>query len=279
MAIHTTDAIVLRQYAYRETSLLVTCMSERFGKLKGLIKGLRNDLVRYRSRMDLLTLNRIVFYDHRNSSLHLISQCELLDAYPQLPRELEVMRVAASCGELVDALVEVDESQPAIFELLKRTLERLTTTTGDLLSLRSHFILRLLRLSGFQPQLDECVECASELEEARSFWSVRQGGVLCERCLHEDPRAHPIDAWMIRVLSACSRTDEPLPLERPHAEEVHRRVDEFLRWRVERSLKAMGRQGAPSGHHRGPRRQDRVLQPSTDRPAGRWQPAWTPSPA
>ena len=282
MSIHTTDAIVLRQYAYRETSLLVTCISDRFGKLKGLIKGLRNDLVRYRSRMDLLTLNRIVFYDHRNSSLHLISQCELLEAYPELPADLDAMRVAASCGELIDALVEVDEPQPAIFELLQRTLTRITRRSDDLLALRGHFILRLLRLVGFQPQLDECTGCGRDLADAQGFWSVRQGGVLCEGCLHEDPHAHPIDEGMIRLLSACSRSDEPLPLARPHAEAIHRRVDEFLRWRVERPLKAMGHHGAPSTHHRSPGRQDRTRDAaamsrwSSSHPGDRRHPAFTP---
>ena len=83
MAIHTTDAIVLRRYLYRETSVIVSCLTDRFGKLKGLVKGLRAQPNRHRSAMEPLTINRIVFYDTHSSQLHLISQCELLTPLPE----------------------------------------------------------------------------------------------------------------------------------------------------------------------------------------------------
>src|SRR3989338_10726889 len=105
MGIHTADAIVLRRYPYRETSVLVTCLTDRFGKIKGLVKGLRVPVSSHRSAMEPLTLNRLVFYDTRSSSLHLISQCDLLEAFPSIQRELEGARAAASCIEGVDAVL------------------------------------------------------------------------------------------------------------------------------------------------------------------------------
>ena len=73
MGIHTTDAIVLRRYPFRDTSVTVSVLTDRYGKLKGLVKGLRAQPNRYRSAMEPLTINRIVFYDTRTSQLHLIS--------------------------------------------------------------------------------------------------------------------------------------------------------------------------------------------------------------
>ena len=78
MGLHTAEAIVLRRYPFRETSITLTCLTDRFGKLKGLVKGLRAQSNRHRSAMEPLTVNRIVFYDTRTSQLHLISQCELI---------------------------------------------------------------------------------------------------------------------------------------------------------------------------------------------------------
>ena len=51
MGIHTADAIVLRRYPYRETSVTVSCLTDRYGKLKGLVKGLRAHPNRRRSAM------------------------------------------------------------------------------------------------------------------------------------------------------------------------------------------------------------------------------------
>jgi len=238
MGIHTTDAIILRQYPYRETSVLVTCLTDRFGKLKGIVKGLRAPQTRYRSAMEPLTLNRLVFYETRTSSLHLISQCELLNGFTHLHTELAVMRAAASCAELADAVVEGGDAQPHIFHLLHDTLTRLGHEASQNPTLtRMHFALRLLRLAGFQPQLIECVGCSKAVPQG--WWSVRQGGVLCEACLHEDPHAEPIASTLLETLATLAEAEAPSPLHPDQVRNIQRRVDEFLRWHLDRPLKTL----------------------------------------
>ncbi len=238
MSIHTADAIVLRQYPYRETSVLVTCLTDRFGKLKGLVKGLHDHTrPRYRSAMEPMTLNRIVFYDVRTSSLHLISQCDLLAAFSSLQRNLDAARTAASCAELVDAVLETNDPQPQVFELLRETLTRLTQPSS-MPTVRIQFILRLLKLSGFQPQLDECTGCGGH-PSAAGFWSARHGGLLCQRCLHEDPHAQPLGAEWLDAIEHCTDADHPVDLPAAQMDLMQRRLDEFLRHRLDRALNTM----------------------------------------
>lgn len=240
MAIHTTDAIVLRQYAYRETSVLVSCLTERFGKIKGLIKGLRGDGARFRSAMEPMTLNRIVFYDSRTSALCLISQCELTGPLQELTRDLETIRLAALCVELADALIEPGEPQTGLFLLVRDTLERIADHRHQLVEIRIHFIFRLLYLVGFQPQLDECAVCGRHPEGPAGRWSVRQGGLLCEGCLHEDPHAQPISAALLDTLARCRESHDPVAIDPDEVIALRRHLDEFLSWRVERPLKTLG---------------------------------------
>jgi DNA repair protein RecO (recombination protein O) len=232
---------VLRQYPFRETSVVVSCLTDQFGKIKGLIKGLRGaaSRPRYRSPMEPLTLNRIVFYEAHHSSLHLVSQCELAGGFEGLVQDLGAMRLAASCAELVDVLVEPDEPQPSIFALLRSTLARLSDHPSELLISRIHFILRLLRLVGFQPQLDECTGCGRPPAEQRGYWSPKQGGLLCERCLHLDPHAELMESRQLEGLSRSAESDHPYPLQRRDAAAIQQRLDEFLRWRLDRPLKTM----------------------------------------
>lgn len=238
MAIHTADAIVLRRYPFRETSVTLTCLTDRFGKLKGLVKGLRAQPNRYRSAMEPLTVNRIVFYDTRTSQLHLISQCELLAPLRELQQELETTRVAARCADLADAVVPLEEPQPAIYHLLKETLERLALGAGDRTAVHVHFMLRLLRLAGFHPQLDECTGCGSTVHGAGA-WSARQGGLLCPRCLHEDPHAEPARPDLLTALEQLSEAASPLALDPSLLTPLKERLDEFLRWRLDRPLKTL----------------------------------------
>ena len=238
MGIHTADAIVLRRYPFRETSVTLSCLTDRFGKLKGLVKGLRAHPNRYRSAMEPFTINRIVFYDTRTSQLHLISQCELLSPFSELQRDLETMRLAAFCVELVDTVVPLDEPQPLTYELLRETLEYLALGVGDASDVRLHFIVRLLRLAGFQPQLDECTGCGTIIQ-ASAYWSAKQGGLLCERCLHEDPTVEPASTEMLGALEQLAETSHPIPLEPRLRVMLRQRLDEFLRWRLDHPLKTM----------------------------------------
>ena len=238
MGIHTADAIVLRRHLYRETSVIVSCLTDRYGKLKGLVKGLRIHPSRHRSAMELYTVNRIVFYDTLTSQLHLISQCDLLAPLSGLQRDLETMRTAAFCVDLADAVVPLEEPQPAAFQLLKDTLERLALGGRDLMMLRLHFIVRLLRLAGFQPQLDQCTACNAPIH-AEGFWSARQGGLLCLRCLHEDPHAEAATPELLEALGTLSQAEQPLALDTRLIPTLSRRLTDFLHWRLDRPLKTM----------------------------------------
>lgn len=238
MGIHTAEAIVLRRYPFRETSVTLTCLTDRFGKIKGLVKGLRAQPSRYRSAMEPLTINRIVFYDTRTSSLHLISQCELVAPLDTLQHDLETVRLAALCVDLVDAVVPLEEPQPATYALLKQVLERLAVGAGELDAVRVHFVVRLLKLAGFHPQLTECAGCNALVHEA-GCWSAREGGLLCANCLHQDPRAETASPAMLEALSHLSDAAQPLPLDAPLIPVLRRRLDEFLRWRLDRPLKTL----------------------------------------
>ncbi len=238
MGIHTAEAIVLRRYPFRETSVTLTCLTDRFGKLKGLVKGLRAQPTRHRSAMEPMTVNRIVFYDTRASQLHLISQCDLLEPLSGLQGDLEVMRLAALCVDLVDTVVPLEEPQPALYALLKQTLAHLALGGTDRAATRLHFIIRLLRLAGFHPQLDECTGCGRRVRAGAS-WSARQGGLLCPRCLHEDPKADPATPGLLGALDTLAEAEGPPPLEPSVIPALTQRLDDFLRWRLDRPLKTL----------------------------------------
>jgi DNA repair protein RecO len=136
-------------------------------------------------------------------------------------------------------VIETEEPQGEIFELLKRTLTRLSTGDTRLAAIRIHFVLRTLRLAGFHPQLDECTGCTRHLQQQQAFWSARQGGLLCERCLHEDPHAPAIAPELLEVLSACAESREPIEIHPDQATSLQPRLDAFLRWQIDRPLKTL----------------------------------------
>jgi recombinational DNA repair protein (RecF pathway) len=123
---------------------------------------------------------------------------------------------------------------------------------GDPVTLRIHFVLRLLRLIGFQPQFDECTACERRPQAFQAYWSARQGGLVCESCLREDPNAEPIEPHILETLSACAEDLEPRELDAVSSAVIHQHLDEFLRWRIDRPLKTLGHAGGAMRRRRAP---------------------------
>ena len=237
MAIHTTDAIVLRRYPFQETSLIVSCLTPEFGKIKGLIKGIRGAArSRHRSAMEPITRNRIVFYDTRASQLHLISQCDLLDPLSRIQSDLETASLAAFFVDLAETVVPLEDPQPRLYHLLKDTLERLAIGGMDAAELRVRVVLRMLRLAGFEPQVDQCTSCNAKVEGS-GFWSGRAGGLLCGRCLHVDADAENMSGIQLETLKRLSDQDAGSVTDQTILSVLRRHLDEFLAWRLDRPLR------------------------------------------
>jgi len=75
--IQKAEAVVLKTYPFRETSKIAVFFSREFGKINGLLKGIRKDPKKFGTNLQLASLNDLVFYKKQSSELHLVGQCDL----------------------------------------------------------------------------------------------------------------------------------------------------------------------------------------------------------
>jgi len=68
MSIEKAQALVLRKRDFRETSLIVDFYSREFGKISGLLKGVRSDPGKFGSNLEFFSLNEFVFYRKSSTS-------------------------------------------------------------------------------------------------------------------------------------------------------------------------------------------------------------------
>ena len=200
MAIQKAEGIVLRNHKIRETSQITTLYTREFGKLDCLVKGLRSDKSRYGSRLEILSYNRIVFYEKPKTGLHLISQCDLLDSFDSIQSNLKSLAYASYFLELLNEFAKPHDKDEELFFLLHNSLKFLDSIAEPktssliesyILKLSFVFEVKLLQTAGLMPKLEHCVACHSQSEDAVSF-SHLLGGVLCRRCRLKDRQARPI---------------------------------------------------------------------------------------
>ena len=235
-----TEGIVLKNFDFRETSRIATFFTRDFGKVKGILKGIRKDPKKFGSSVEKFSVNDIVYYRYRNSDLHLISHCDMKDFYSGLRQDLERMTAASYASELIDTLMPVEEQNLEIYNLMQAFLNGLQSTQ-DVSKLVQTFQIKILSLSGFQPHLETCVSCRKNVEDKPRF-SLRLGGLLCGVCKDSAGEATPISLGAVASILHIQRNNWDAALRLGMApfikKELKYVLNHFLVFHLERQLRS-----------------------------------------
>ena len=181
MSATKTFAFVLKTQDYRDTSLLGDFYTRDHGRVRGIVKGIRDARARFGSTLEPFSLNEILFYKRkRGGDLHLVTQVDLIDDFPKVREDLQRLGTASYCLELLSELVEPEEPEPNIFELLKDTLLFLSTGASSKRATRI-FEVKLLDILGLMPEIKNCVMCHAQVEDP-IYFNATLGGVHCSDC-------------------------------------------------------------------------------------------------
>ena len=176
---YRSEAIVLRRSDFGEADRMLTLYSRGFGKIKALAKGARKPQARKAGHVELFMRTNFLFAKGKN--IDIITQAELVEAYPALREDLVRTTYAAYAAELLDGLTAEADRDVAKYELLSNALGWIAETDNLFVTAR-YYELRLLSLAGFQPQLFQCVSCEEPIQEQDQFFSAELGGLLCPDC-------------------------------------------------------------------------------------------------
>ena len=183
------DALVLRTVDFSETSLILSLYTRQFGKIEGLAKGGRRLKGPFESALDILARIRVTFLQKRGDALDLLTESKLVRRFNVTRSNLAGLFGAYYVVELLDALTEPGDPNPALYDLAVKLLARLEEGTFVMRSL-IRFEGLLLQAIGQQPSLRQCVQCGCRIDlEGKSRQRVAfghlDGGVICTGCVAE----------------------------------------------------------------------------------------------
>lgn len=242
MPIQKSEAIVLRRQPLRETSLILTFYTRDFGKIKGILRGVRGARGQYGGgSFEILSLDEIVFYDRKKGDIFTTSQCDLVEFFNPIRRSLEKLAYAAYMAELLDSVTTLGDKNEQVFELLLNSLRLLSGDTSSRRAARI-FEIKLLSLLGIMPTLESCANCGKRVDSSAKF-SVTQGGLICVNCLASDRNAHTIMQGTVKFIEHI----RALPFEKVArvkvadavGKELEATLRKFLDYHIERRLKTL----------------------------------------
>jgi len=246
--VYRTQAIILKRSDFFEADRLLTLYTPDRGKMRAIAKGIRKPTSRKGGHLELFTHSQLLVAKGMN--LDIITQAEIIE--PFLPLREDLLRTSYACyvSELLDQIAEENIPNPRLFFLLRDTLGWLSESEDLALTTR-FYELRLLGLTGYQPQLFHCVRCRALLEpNGRFFFSPMEGGGLCEHCGLSSPGearqrgAMPLSLPALKVLRFFQTREYELCRRvhiRPalHAE-LERVMYRYITFILERNLKSVG---------------------------------------
>lgn len=237
-----TDAIVLKTFDLRETSRIGVFFTRNYGKVKGVMKGIRKDPRKFGSNVDKFSLNGIVYYQYSKSDLHLISQCDLKHYFFPVRQDYRRNVAANYILELVDLIMPAEYINEKVYRLMLDYLETLQTVRdADIDKLIYIFQVKILLLSGFSPHLDSCVKCGRKVHGKVRF-SQYSGGLICQDCPTQAGTFTIISRGTVASILHIEQNDWEKSLRLGLTASVRRELkyilNNFLSYHLERRIRA-----------------------------------------
>ena len=181
MPARETEAIILKTFPLGEADRLVSFLGRASGKIRGVAAGARRLKNRFGSTLELLSHVQLWYVERETRELVRIQQCELLESFHRAQSEYSLSTGLAAVSEIVERVVperEVAEQTFRLVLLTARDVER----RGDWRLPLAYFAYWTVRLGGWLPPLDRCVNCGTPLGASGGFHWALGAGVYCQNC-------------------------------------------------------------------------------------------------
>ena len=88
MPLYKSEAIILRSINLSETDKLVTCMTNRFGKVKCVAKAARKIKNRFGAAIEPMSHIRIIYFGKENQTLYRLNHSDIIHSFQPIRGDL-----------------------------------------------------------------------------------------------------------------------------------------------------------------------------------------------
>lgn len=116
------QAVVIKIFPYRETSLIVHCFTHNHGLIHTIAKGIYRTRSNIKLHLDLFFLIELIFYMSHKTELATLHEAILIDSFPQIRRNFIYMQSISWITKLIEKSIEPYNPVPELFSYLKTML-------------------------------------------------------------------------------------------------------------------------------------------------------------
>jgi len=235
---YKTPGIVIKRMNYGEADRILTILTERFGKIKAIAKGVRKIKSKLAGSLEPFMLINLEL--HEGKTFYIVTGASIEQEFPQIHKDLKKTSLAFYVGEVADKFLQEEQKSGSIFEVFKDAL--LGIEESDDQFLLRVFELRMIEASGFKPELYECVHCKEKITQGDNFWDSVEGGILCSSCQSKFHHGKKISDDLIKIFRLIDRGEysvlKKIKVKHDLKDEAEEILNNYIKSILERELKS-----------------------------------------
>jgi len=178
MYINTTG-LILRETLYKESSKILTVLTEGEGKLTVTARGTLRKNSKMAAVTQLLVFSEMTLVSSRDKWT--LTEARSIEQFIGLRDDITLLALGSYIAELTEAVADEDSPNPELLPLCLNALYALSERIKAPEFVKPVFELRLMAVSGFAPLLNKCCACALEDPE-RAYLDCSGGTLYCSNC-------------------------------------------------------------------------------------------------
>lgn len=201
--VQETQGLILFARNHREKDKLVKIFTEKYGKIMFFVKGANRPNNPLTAAILPFTNGNYVG-DIRTEGLSFLNTVKEVEPFKKIQQDIFISAYATYILNLVDAAIEDQVYDPALYGFTTRALKALDEEKDPEI-ITNIFEMQILSRFGIALNWERCAVCGET--HGKFDYSSKYSGILCERHWDQDVRRHHADPkaiHFIRMFSAIS---------------------------------------------------------------------------
>jgi DNA repair protein RecO (recombination protein O) len=217
--------------------------TKEFGKIKGVIKGVRAPYPQFAGNFEIFTRVNLLFYRKKKTSMDLVTGCEATDFFLPVRKDLERLTYANYFIELLDAVTGDYDPNEKLYQVLYEGLKMLSSGASPKRTGRI-FEIKLLDSIGLGITLDHCIRCSGTGSREKYYFNAEEGGIICPNCLQGNDSYFDISPGTVNFIKKIQditiEKAQQVKVAREVGHEVEKVLRKFIQYHVGRELRSVG---------------------------------------
>ena len=236
----TLRGLVLREVRYKESSKMLTVLTEGEGKLSAEGRGALRRGSKIAAAAQQLCFSELTFFERQGR--YTLTEASVLEDFSALRERFEDFALGIYIAELMEAVSDEDCPNDAVLHLGLNSLFALSRQLYSPAHIKAVFELRLMCLAGFEPALEACSGCG-EANITNPRFHLQGGCVHCMDCGGGEGRSVSLCAAslaaMRHVCFAGEKKIYSFTLDESSAARFYRVCEEYVLAQLDRGFRTL----------------------------------------